>query len=88
MTTDYHAAIGTKQQITTSEQCCHCQFLYHWIWGFSVLSGVLGFFIENLGFFDSGQIFVNVCRNTVFSIQEYSSFTGVTYAESVASTVE
>jgi len=29
MTTDYHAAIGTKQQITTSEQCCHCQFLYH-----------------------------------------------------------
>jgi len=33
------------------------------IWG----SGV---FIENLGFFSSGQIFVNGCRITVFSIQE------------------
>jgi len=37
------------------------------------------------GIFDSGQIFVNVCRITVFSIQEYSSFTGVICAESVAS---
>jgi len=45
------------------------------IWG----SGV---FIENLGFFDSGQIFVNVCRITVLSIQEYSSFTGAICAES------
>jgi len=53
-------------------------FFFCFIWG----SGV---FIENLGFSDSGQIFVNVCRITVFSIQEYSSFTGVICAESVTS---
>jgi len=45
---------------------------FHKIWGFSVLSGV---FIENLGVFDSGQILE---MHVVFSIQEYSSFTGVT----------
>jgi len=49
------------------------------------------FFVENLVVFDFRQIFVNVyfnivCRITVFSIQEYSSFTGVIYAESVTST--
>ena len=32
-------------------------------------------FVENM-FFYYGQIFVNVCRITVFSIQKYSSFTG------------
>ena len=46
------------------------------IWG-------CGVFVENLGFFDSGQIFVNVCGITVFSIQEYSSLSGVICAESV-----
>jgi len=30
--------------------------LFHKIWGFSLLSGVLGFLIKILGLFDSGQI--------------------------------
>jgi len=62
--------------------------------GFFTRSGVflfyLGFwvFFENLGFFDSGQIFVNVCRITVFSIQEHSSFTGVICAESAVASAD
>jgi len=59
-------------------------FLEHGLafWWKQVGNPGFGFFIENLGFFDSGQIFVNVCRITVFSIQEYSSFIGVICAES------
>jgi len=52
--------------------------IFCFIWG-------AGVFIENLGVFYSGQIFVNVCRITVFSIQEYSSFTGIICTESVTS---
>jgi len=40
--------------------------------------------MENLGFFDSGEIFLNLCHITVFPFK-YSSFTGVICAQSVAS---
>ena len=52
-------------------------FFFCFIWG----SGV---FMENLGFFDSGEIFLNLCHITVFPFK-YSSFTGVICAQSVAS---
>jgi len=64
-------------------QCCPMLVFLHWIWGFSVISGVL---IENL-FFLLWSNFINECRITVFSIQEYSSFTGVIRAESVVSSI-
>jgi len=58
---------------------------------FVTRSGVVLFYLGlwsicwKLAVFDSSHIFVNVCRITVFSIQEYSSFTGVICAESVTS---
>ena len=53
---------------------------------FSILSGVLGFHWK-YGVFGLWTNFANVCCITVFSIQEYSSFTGV-MCRVVASTVE
>jgi len=49
------AVVGVLLRVT-AEQCCHCWFFsldlffLCFIWGSEV-------FIENLGFFDSGQIF-------------------------------
>jgi len=42
----------------------------------SVLSGILGFLLK-ICFFLLGSNFRNMCFITVFSIQEYSSFTGI-----------
>jgi len=47
--------------------------------------GVLGFLLK-ICFFSLWSNFIDVCCITVSSIQEYSSFTGVICAESVAST--
>jgi len=57
-------------------QCCHCCFFSLDLLFFSVLSGVLGFSLK-ICFFLLWSNFRNVCWITVFSIEEYNSFTGV-----------
>jgi len=54
--------------------------------GFSVLSGVLGFLLKT-GAFRLWSNFRNVCRITVFSIQEYSNFIGIICAESSVASI-